>query len=67
MIEAPQLLAHGGTAGILLEGGLPLVVLIVFAAVWIRERRARRLEGETNDGAARRPLFRDEDEESPRD
>lgn len=63
MIELPQLVAHGGTAGILLEAGLPLVILIVFAAVWIRERRVRRLEGEMNDGAARRPLFRDEEDE----
>jgi hypothetical protein len=35
-------LAHGGTGGLIVEGLLVVTVVGVFAAVWLRERRARR-------------------------
>jgi ABC-type phosphate transport system permease subunit len=34
--------AHGGTAGLVIEALLAVTVIAVFAAVWLRERRARR-------------------------
>jgi hypothetical protein len=34
--------AHGGVAGLVVEGLLTLTVVAIFAAVWLRERRARR-------------------------
>jgi hypothetical protein len=43
------LIAHGGTAGAIVEASLLVVVTGVFAAVWLRERRAR---GERRDGPA---------------
>jgi ABC-type phosphate transport system permease subunit len=39
-------LAHGGTAGLVVEALLAVTVLAVFAAVWVRERRARRTHGD---------------------
>ena len=35
------LVAHGGAGGVIVEGLLAATVLGVFAAVWLRERRAR--------------------------
>jgi hypothetical protein len=35
-------IAHAGTAGLVVEALLALGVLAVFAAVWLRERRAGR-------------------------
>ena len=43
-------LAHGGTAGLIVEGLLAVTVLGVFVAVWLRERRAGRSRNE--DGPA---------------
>jgi ABC-type phosphate transport system permease subunit len=37
-----SVVAHGGTAGLVLEGLVAATVIAVFAAVWVRERRARR-------------------------
>ena len=50
------LLAHGGTAGAIVEASLLVVVTGVFAAVWLRERRARE---ERREGPA---ALRDRDE-----
>ena len=36
------MIAHGGVGGLIVEGMLALTVIAVFAAVWLRERRARR-------------------------
>lgn len=35
------LVAHGGTAGAIVEAALLVAVTGVFVAVWVRERRAR--------------------------
>ncbi|HEX6388163.1 MAG TPA: hypothetical protein VFZ89_01910 [Solirubrobacteraceae bacterium] len=40
------LIAHGGVAGLVVEGLLAVSVVAVFAAVWLRERRAGRSRGE---------------------
>lgn len=37
---------HGGTAGLIVEGLLAVTVLGLFAAVWLRERRASRSRSE---------------------
>jgi hypothetical protein len=34
--------AHGGTAGLVVEGLLAATVIVLFAAVWLRERRSGR-------------------------
>jgi hypothetical protein len=39
-------LGHGGTAGLVVEGLLAVSVLGIFAAVWLRERRAGRSHSE---------------------
>jgi hypothetical protein len=39
-------IAHGGTAGAIVEASLVLVVTGVFVAVWVRERRARATRGD---------------------
>jgi hypothetical protein len=36
------LVAHGGTAGAVVESLVVLAVVFVFVAVWLRERRAQR-------------------------
>ena len=36
------MIAHGGTAGLVVEGLLAVGVVVLFAAVWLRERRAGR-------------------------
>jgi hypothetical protein len=41
------LIAHGGTAGAVVEAALLVAVTGVFVAVWVRERRAR---AERSDG-----------------
>ena len=41
-----SLLAHGGVAGAVIELVLVLGVVAVFVAVWLRERRASRDDGE---------------------
>ena len=40
------LLAHGGLGGAIVEGLLVVAILAVFAAVWLRERRARKADPE---------------------
>jgi hypothetical protein len=39
-------LAHGGTAGLVVEALLAATVIVLFAAVWLRERRAGRSRNE---------------------
>jgi hypothetical protein len=46
-------LAHGGTAGLIAEVSLGLVVAVLLALVWFRERR-RRSRGEDPPEAAMR-------------
>jgi DNA polymerase II large subunit len=41
-LERLTLLAHGGTAGAVIEVALVLAIVLVFAAVYLRERRGRR-------------------------
>jgi hypothetical protein len=41
-----SVLAHGGTAGLVIEGLVAVTVIAVFAAVWLRERRAGRSHSE---------------------
>ncbi len=43
---AVALIAHGGTAGAIVEASLLVVVSGVFVAVWLRERRAREEGGD---------------------
>lgn len=51
------LIAHGGTAGAIVEALVGLAVVAVFLAVWLRERRLGR------SGAARGEAWlRDDDE-----
>lgn len=57
MAALAELIAHGGTAGAVVEAALLVAVGGVFAAVWVRERRAR---DERGDGPAR---LRDRGEE----
>ncbi len=45
------MIAHGGVGGLIVEGLLAATVLGVFAAVWLRERRAGR--SRTDDGEVR--------------
>lgn len=52
LLTIPTILAHGGTAGALVEGGLIFGVLFIFAAVWIRERRAGERRGDLEDEGA---------------
>ncbi len=39
-----SVLAHGGVAGAIAEGAIALAVVGVFAAIWLRERSARRAD-----------------------
>lgn len=48
-----NLLAHGGTTGLIAEVSLGLLVAGVLALVWVRERR-RRVRGERPPEAAMR-------------
>ncbi|GIU94685.1 MAG: hypothetical protein KatS3mg012_1142 [Gaiellaceae bacterium] len=50
--------AHGGLAGAVVESLVVLAVGGVFAAIWLRERRARRARG-----GARRGELRDDGSE----
>jgi hypothetical protein len=52
------LIAHGGVAGAIAESLVGIVVLAIFASVWIRERRARRA------GLGRRPAKLRDDEDA---
>jgi hypothetical protein len=45
-LEWVSLLAHGGTAGAVIELALVLGLVAVFLAVWLRERRASRDDDE---------------------
>jgi hypothetical protein len=47
------LIAHGGVGGAIVEALLAITILALFAAVWLRERRAR--EPDDGDDEARRP------------
>jgi hypothetical protein len=40
-LTTPELLAHGGTGGALVEAALVVTVAAVFIAIWLRERRSR--------------------------
>lgn len=62
----PSILAHGGVGGALLEVGLTIGILSLFIAVWIRERRARRTEGENDDDVSDEQLFHPEEGERDR-
>ena len=42
MAALPRLVAHGGVGGAVVESLLVLTIAVVFFAVWLRERRARR-------------------------
>lgn len=46
---SPALLAHGGVGGAIVELALTLGVAALFAAVWLRERRAKREEEQDED------------------
>lgn len=64
LLTIATILAHGGTAGALVEGGLIVGILVIFVAVWMRERGARQGREEDDDdstgrGAESAPL-RDE-------
>ena len=41
-----NVLAHGGTPGLIGEISTGLLVAVVLAVVWIRERRRRAVQGE---------------------
>jgi hypothetical protein len=45
VVALAELIAHGGTAGAIVEASLLVVVTGVFVAVWVRERRARAERG----------------------
>jgi hypothetical protein len=49
VVALAGLVAHGGLAGAIVEAALLVAVTGVFAAVWVRERRAR---DERGDGPA---------------
>jgi hypothetical protein len=44
-------LAHGGVAGAIAEGAVALAVVGLFAAIWLRERSARRVDDEPDEGS----------------
>ena len=44
MAALAGLVAHGGLGGAVVEGLVVVAILVVFAAVWLRERRAGRDE-----------------------
>ena len=50
---ATELVAHGGTGGLIAEGAMLLGLLVLAFAVWRRERRARH-----EDADGRRTRFR---------
>jgi hypothetical protein len=39
----PGLVGHGGVGGAIVEAGLVVGIAAVFVAVWLRERRANRV------------------------
>jgi hypothetical protein len=43
---AAELVAHGGTGGLIVEGALLLGLLVLVFAVWRRERRVRHQDNE---------------------
>jgi hypothetical protein len=44
------IVAHGGVGGMIVESLLALTVFAVFAAVWLRERRAGRSRDDGDPG-----------------
>ena len=54
----PSLVAHGGVGGAVLEVLLTIGILTIFLAVWIRERRVRRNEGDDDENRSDERLFR---------
>ena len=46
MAALAELVAHGGTAGAIVESLIALAVVSVLVAVWLRERRGGRHEPE---------------------
>lgn len=49
LLAIPTILAHGGTAGVVVEAGLVFGILFIFVAVWLRERRASERRGGVED------------------
>ena len=47
---AAELVAHGGTGGLIVEGALLLGLLVLVFAVWRSERRVRHEDDEDGDG-----------------
>ena len=47
---AAELVAHGGTGGLIVEGALLLGLLVLVFAVWRRERRVRHEDDEDGHG-----------------
>ncbi|HVM68834.1 MAG TPA: hypothetical protein VM204_03240 [Gaiellaceae bacterium] len=46
------LVAHGGLGGLIVEGLLVVTVAVVFAGVWLRERRSRSADAGGDDADA---------------
>ena len=46
-LERLTVLAHGGAGGAIVEGLLVVSIFAIFAAVWLRERRGRSRNDET--------------------
>lgn len=66
-VGVPFLIAHGGVGGAVLEVLLTIGILLIFVAVWIRERRARRNEGEDDEDRNDERLFRSREDEGKGD
>lgn len=61
LLTIATILAHGGTAGALVKGGLIVGILVIFVAVWMRERGAREEDDDdSTERAAESAPLRDE-------
>lgn len=49
MVALSWITAHGGVAGAIVEALVALAVVLVLAAVWMRERRSRRSDALRDD------------------
>lgn len=47
MAAVPELIAHGGAGGAVVETLLVVSIAAIFFAVWLRERRSRRDEDQS--------------------
>lgn len=63
VVLEPSIVAHGGAGGAAIEVLLTIGILSIFVAVWIRERRARRNEGEDDEELTDERLFRSREED----